>query len=99
MQKRTASPIRKTIFRPNADFLDNLHALTTDISRLVEQRLVSAPILHPSTSVQDKSPLHSSSPTLRGNDTYLLQQNEQFLETVQTLSQNMQSLMEKNGRV
>ena len=29
------------------------------------------------------------------NDIYLMQQNEQLFETMQTLSQNMQSLMEK----
>ena len=102
MRKRTVSPVRKKIFRPNANFSDDLHALTTNISRLIEQRLVSAPILQPSTvnnlsssAVRDKSPLQSSSPTLRDNDTYLMQQNEQLLETMQTLSQNMQSLMEK----
>lgn len=103
MRKRTVSPERKKkIVRPNANFPDDLHALTTNISRLVEQRLVPAPILQPSTvnnlsssAVWDKSPLHSSLPTLRGNDTYLMQQNEQLLETVQKLSQNMQSLMER----
>lgn len=102
MRKRTVSPVREKIFRPNANFSDDLHALTTNISRFIEQRLVSAPILQPSTvnnlsssAVRDKSPLQSSSPTVRGNDTYLMQQNEQLLETMQTLSQNMQSLMEK----
>lgn len=79
-----------------------MHALTTNISRLVEQRLVSAPILHPPTvknpllsPVRDKSPLQSSLVTLRGDNSYLLQQNKQLLEAVQTLSQDMQSLVEK----
>ena len=102
MRKRTASPRRIKISRPNADFPDDLHALTTNLLRLIEQRLVSAPILYPPTvkdpllsPVRDKLPLQSSSVTLRGDDTYLLQQNEQLLEAVQTLSQNMQSLVEK----
>ncbi len=71
MQKRTVSPVRKKIFRPNAYFPDDLHSLTTNISRLFEQRLVSAPILQPSTvnnlsssAVRDKSPLQSKLPTL-----------------------------------
>ena len=79
-----------------------MYALTTNFSHLVEQRLVSAPILHPPivkdpllSPVRDKSPLQSSSVTLRGDDTCLLQQNKQFLEAVQTLSQNTQSLVEK----
>ncbi len=47
VRKRDTSPARKRILRPNANFPDDLHVLTTNISRLVEQQLASTPKQHP----------------------------------------------------
>lgn len=80
MRKRITNPMRKKILRPHADFPDDLHALTTNISRFIKQCLHFSPTLHPPLVKDPKSPVQSGLVTVTRDNSYLLKQNEQILE-------------------
>lgn len=95
MRKRTTNPMSKKILRPHEDFPGDLHALTTNISRFVNQKLLSSPTLHPPLVKDPKSPVQSGSVTVTKDNSHLLEQNEKILEALQTLSQDVRNLFEK----
>lgn len=74
--------MRKKILRLHADFPDNLHALTRDILRFVNERLLSSPILHPPLVKDPKLPVQSGLVTVTKDNSHLLEQNEQILEAL-----------------
>lgn len=77
------------------DFPNDLHALTTNIPHFVRQRLLSSPTLHPPLVKNPKLPIQSGLVTRTKDNSYLLEQNKQILEALQTLSQDVRNLFEK----